>query len=224
MTPGASHQIGSLDELREHYRPPGSGALAKQLDHLEEHNRSLIARSTLVMVATSDGDGHLDVSPRGGPAGWVTVLDDHHLAIPDLSGNNRLDTLSNIVVNGGIGLLFIVPGMDETLRINGTAIVTTAPDVLDRVDVAGRPPRTAIVVEVHDAYIHCAKAFRRAAAWTPDEWPDRSGLATVGCMFRDQMGLTDIEGSVIDERLEAGYEVSLWEPGGTAPSGPTERA
>jgi len=217
MTPGASHQIRTLDELRERYRPPGDVALAKQLDRLDVHDRSLIALSTLVMVATGDADGHLDVSPRGGPAGWVTVLDDHHLAIPDLSGNNRLDTLSNVVATSGIALLFVVPGMDETLRVNGAAIVTTSPDVLDRLDVAGRPPRTAIVVEVHDAYIHCAKAFRRAAAWSPEEWPDRSGLASVGCMFRDQIGLTDLDGSVIDERLEAGYEATLWEPGGRAP-------
>jgi uncharacterized protein len=220
VTPVPSHEIHTVDELRALYRQPAGLSLVKQHDHLDEHDRELIAHASLVMVATSDAEGRLDVSPRGGPPGWVGVLDDHRLAIPDMAGNNRLDTLTNVVVNPGIGLLFVIPGLDETLRVNGDAVITTDPEILAALDVRGRGPRTAIVVEVRDAYIHCAKAFRRAAAWSPDEWVDRRDMPTIGCMLRDQVGLHDVEGATIDEALETSYQATIWEPGGIGEADP----
>jgi len=208
------HDIHTVDELRALYRRPSGGAVAKELDHLDPHDRAFIAHAPLVMVATSDAEGRGDVSPRGGPPGWVRVLDDGRLVIPDLSGNNRLDTLTNVVANPGIGLLFLIPGLDETLRVNGRALVSTDPALLASADVEGRTPRTVIVVTVDSAYIHCAKAFRRSAAWRPEDWPDRSDLPSIGCMLRDQTQAEGVSADDIDRGLEANYVATLWEPGG----------
>ena len=212
-----AHQIRTLDDLRTRYRDPAGLSLAKQHSQLDDHDRSFIADAPLIMLATSDAGGSVDVSPRGGPAGWVGVLDAGHLAIPDMAGNNRLDSLANIVVSPGVGLLFVIPGLDETLRVNGDAVITTDPDVLARLSVRNKTPRTAIVVAVRDAYIHCAKAFRRASAWTPDEWPDRSGRPSIACMLRDQVGQLDVEVAAVAERLEASYQSTLWRVGGIEP-------
>ena len=216
--PDVDHQIRTLDELRSRYREPAGLSLAKEHDHLDAHDREFIAHASLLMLGTGDPEGRLDVSPRGGPPGWVGVLDDGRLAIPDLAGNNRLDSLANIVTHPGVGLLFVIPGLDETLRVNGDAVLTTDPDVLARLTVQGKTPRTAIVVAVAAAYIHCAKAFRRSAAWQPDEWPDRSDMPTVACMLRDQSGLGDLDVAVVEETLEKSYQATIWEVGGVAPA------
>ncbi len=210
----SAHQVRTLDELRSHYREAAGLSLAKQHSRLDDHDRQFIADAPLLMLATSDVAGAVDVSPRGGPPGWVGVLDEGHLAIPDLAGNNRLDSLANIVVSPGVGLLFVIPGLDETLRVNGEAVVTTDPAVLARVTVRDKTPRTAIVVAVSDAYIHCAKAFRRAGAWSPDEWPDRSGRPSIACMLRDQVGQPDVEVVAVEQTLEASYRSTLWQVGG----------
>lgn len=206
--------ITSEDELREHYRRPAETTERKRIDHLDEHCRAFVAHATFVLVGTVAPDGTADVSPKGGPAGFVVVLDDHRLAIPDLSGNNLLDSLTNIVGNSAIGLLFVIPGLEETLRVNGRASLTRDPDVLDVCAVKDRRPTAAIGVDVSEAFIHCAKAFRRGALWRPDEWPDRSDLATTGCMLRDHIQLEGVSGEVLDELLEKGYAATLWEPGG----------
>jgi PPOX class probable FMN-dependent enzyme len=130
----------------------------------------------MLFVATHDGSGRMDVSPRGGQPGFVTVLDDHHLTIPDATGNRRLDTLENIVSSGRVGLIFVIPGRDTTLRVNGRAGVTADPDLLDRLTPVGKPPKTAIVVEAEEVYTHCPKAFVRSKLWDPDSWPDPATL------------------------------------------------
>src|SRR5947209_20040401 len=117
--------------LRKIYPMPAKPSVSKEIDHLDEHCRSFIAHSTFMVMASGDATGGCDVSPKGGPAGFVTVLDRHRLAIPDLSGNNRLDSIANLVERPGIALLFCVPGLDETLRVNGVATITTDPEVLD---------------------------------------------------------------------------------------------
>jgi hypothetical protein len=154
------------------------------------------------------------VSPKGGPPGFVAVLDDTHLALGDLSGNNRLDSLENITSSDGIGLLFLVPGIGETLRVNGRATITTDPPVLEAAALDGRPPKVAIVVEVAEAYIHCAKALRRSRLWEPEAWPDTSDMARPAAMLKDHIGLTDMSVEQIDEVLEADYRASLWVAGG----------
>jgi PPOX class probable FMN-dependent enzyme len=123
-------------------------------------------------------DGRMDVTPRGGPPGFVTVLDERRLALPDATGNRRLDTLENVVATGRIGLIFVIPGRDTTLRVNGRACVTARPELLDRLTPVGKPPRTAIVVEAEEVYAHCPKAFVRSRLWDPDTWPDPADLPT----------------------------------------------
>jgi PPOX class probable FMN-dependent enzyme len=206
--------IRDVDALREIYRPPGAPAIKKQIAALDEHCRAFIAHSPLVMLASTAADGSCDVSPKGGPPGFVAVLDDNRLALGDLSGNNRLDSMQNVLSGGGVGLLFLIPGLDETLRVNGRAHVTDDPAVLDACVIGDTRPRAAIEVEVDEAYIHCAKAFRRAGAWTPEAWPDRSDMPSVGCMLRDHVGLNDMTGEAVTEVLERDYTRSLWEPGG----------
>jgi uncharacterized protein len=207
--------IDSQTELRELYRMPQDGTRMKVLGSLDQHARTFIDASPFVLVGTSSPDGTADVSPKGGPAGFVVVLDDQRIAIPDLSGNNLLDSITNIVDGSGIGLLFLVPGVDETLRVNGHACLTTDPAVLDACAVKDRRPKAAIGVTVVQQYMHCAKAFRRSELWSAGSWPDRSAVPTLGCILRDQIAtIRDISPDLIDADLEKNYAATLWEPGG----------
>lgn len=153
-------------ELRRLYREPHPIVVRKAIDHLDEGARGFIARSPFVVVATAGARG-ADASPRGGAPGFAHVLDDHRLAFADLAGNHRLDTYRNLLDQPAMGLLFLVPGVGETLRVNGRATLTTDPAVLAAVAVEGRPPRVAIGVDVEACFIHCAKAFRRSGLWDP---------------------------------------------------------
>lgn len=201
-------------ELRDLYRMPGS-VVEKVLGHLDPHARTFIEAAPFVLVGTASSDGTGDVSPKGGPPGFVVVLDDQRLVIPDLAGNNLLDSITNIVAGSGVGLLFVVPGVEETLRVNGHACITTDPTVLDACEVKDRRPKAAIGVTVTHQYMHCAKAFRRSELWNPQTWPDRSTLLSLGCILRDQIPtLREVPAEIIDESLEADYAASLWEPGG----------
>ena len=204
------HVLTDASDLREVYRPPAEPALRKEIDRLDDHCRAFVARSPLVMVGTADGEGRCDVSPKGGPPGFVTVLDDHHLALPDLAGNNRLDSLSNLVDNPHLGLLFLIPGLDETLRVNGRALVTRDDAVLDACAVHDKRPKTAIVLEVQAAYLHCAKALKRGEVWQPDRWPDLTGLPAPSCIFSDHMDLPDLTPDVIEGALAENYRTGLW--------------
>jgi PPOX class probable FMN-dependent enzyme len=215
---GFGGAVTSMRGLREIYREPSRPAVAKQIDHLDHNCRAFVAHSPFVVVSTADDTGRCDTSPRGGPPGFVTVLDEHRLAIPDLSGNNRLDSLQNIVWSNGIGLLFLVPGLDETLRVNGRATVTTDPAVLDACALGDLRPRVAVGVTVEEAYIHCAKALRRAGLWDPEAWPDRSGLPSVACMLRDHYGLPDMDADAVQRRLDQSYSLTMWRAGGDTPS------
>jgi PPOX class probable FMN-dependent enzyme len=156
-----------LDAL---YEPPAERAWTKDVGTLDDAARRLIAASPLVVVASRSAGGRSDASPRGGPPGFVTVLDDGHLAIPDATGNRRLDTLRNVVATGAAGLLFLIPGRDQTLRVNGRACVTADPGVLAAAGAVGKPPRTAIVVAADEVYAHCPKAFVRSKLWDPASW------------------------------------------------------
>jgi len=166
------------DELREFYDAAMERAVTKDIGHLDEMCRRLIAAAPMLFVATYGADGRGDVSPRGGQPGFVTVLDDRHLAIPDATGNRRLDTLENVVESRRAAVIFVIPGRDTTLRVNGRAAVTAAPDVLGRLTPVGKPPRTAIVVETEEVYTHCPKAFVRSKLWEPGTWPDPATLPT----------------------------------------------
>lgn len=170
--------LASEAELRELYEQPEARARSKQIDVVDEMARRLIAVAPFVFVASHDADGRADVSPRGGPPGFVTVLDDRHVAIPDATGNRRLDTLRNVIATGHAGLLFVIPGRGQTLRINGPARVTARPDLLERLTPVGKPPRSALVVEAAEVFAHCPKAFVRSRLWDPDAWPDPAAQPT----------------------------------------------
>jgi uncharacterized protein len=161
--------VSSAAELSELYRAPSRIAASKKATVLDDASAALVARSPFVIVGTAGDDG-LDVSPRGGPPGFVRVLDDRHLAIPDLNGNNLIDSLRAVVATGRAALLVVVPGKDETLRINGAAWVTTDTSVLDLWSDELRRPITAIVVRTDEVFMHCAKAFRRGRVWDPASW------------------------------------------------------
>lgn len=166
------------EQLREFYEPAMERAVRKDVGRLDEMCRRLIAAAPLVFVASVSTDARMDVTPRGGPPGFVTVLDEGRLAIPDATGNRRLDTLENVVATGRIGLIFVIPWRDTTLRVNGRACVSAEPALLDRLTPVGKPPRTAIVVEAEEVYAHCPKAFVRSRLWDPETWPDPAALPT----------------------------------------------
>ncbi|MEV4558454.1 MSMEG_1061 family FMN-dependent PPOX-type flavoprotein [Kitasatospora sp. NPDC049285] len=156
--------------LRAVYEQPSELVRRKQVDHLHDAARRFIGCSSLLFLATHDADGNCDATPRGGPPGFVSVLDDRTLAIPDATGNRRLDSLHNIIATGKAGLVFTVPGRESTLRVNGRACVSTDPRLLEQLTAVGKPPRTAIVVAADEVYQHCPKALLRGSAWRPEQW------------------------------------------------------
>jgi PPOX class probable FMN-dependent enzyme len=182
--------IGSAAELRAFYAAPSERAVAKQLTRLDGHCRRFIALSPFVVLSSSSADGALDASPRGGEPGFVRVLGESRLLVPDAPGNNRLDTLENIVATGRIGMLFLVPGIDETLRVNGSARLSTGDAFIDQVASERRRPKLVIEVSVSEAYLHCAKALMRSKLWCVESQVERSVLPTLGQMIRDQTGST----------------------------------
>jgi uncharacterized protein len=203
-----NHAIGSVDELRSHYRAASKLVEAKKVTRLDDTTRRFIASSPFCLVATSDDAGHCDVSPRGGPPGFVKTLDEHRVVIPDLSGNNLLDSLTNIVQNPHVGVLFVLPGRDETLRLEGDAVLTTDPDVLRLWDDELRRPKAAIGIACNTVYMHCAKSFRRGRVWDAESWPELDGAPDVCDMLIDQTGL-DMSPADLRAGLEAGYAHDL---------------
>lgn len=198
--------------LRARYRPPSQLVVDKSIDHLDDGAAGFIERSPLFVFATTSADG-TDASPRGGPPGFVRVLDRHRLAFADLSGNNRLDSYTNLLERPSVGLLFIVPGVDETLRVNGIAWLADDPDLLDRCEIDGRVPRLAVGITVAECFIHCAKALRRAAVWEPSTWPVGRDRPSAAAIINDHLQL-GMDPAVIEADLEAGYAATLWQPGG----------
>ena len=174
--------------LRERYATPAERAVAKQLNRLDVHCRRFIGLSPFMVIASGGGGHPLDASPRGGEPGFVKVRDDHTLLIPDAQGNNRLDTLTNILSDGKIGLLFLIPGIDETLRINGSARLRDEAEFFAPFAADKRPPKLVIEKAVTEAYLHCAKAMMRSGLWSVDSHIERSVLPSMGQMLKDQTG------------------------------------
>lgn len=188
--PGATRFVDTIDAVRARHPRAMSRATDKVLSRLDRHCRAILARSTFCLVGTH-GRGGADVSPRGDPPGFARALDDRHVLIPDRIGNNRFDSYDNVLENGEVGLLFLVPGMGETLRINGRARITDDPDLLAASAVQGRAPIMGLVVEVREAYLHCAKSINRAGLWDPARHIDRDDLPSYGDMLTDHCaGLT----------------------------------
>jgi PPOX class probable FMN-dependent enzyme len=185
-------RVDASDALREIYPPALERSLRKQLDHIDVHCRRFIEHSPFFVLASAAPDGSADASPRGGPPGFVHVGDEHTLLVPDWPGNNRLDSLTNLVSASGVGLLFLIPGVDETLRVNGTVEISDDEELCERFRGDGRgAPRTVLVVTVGEAYLHCAKALMRSRLWDPDAQVPRETLPTMGEMMRDHIGTAD---------------------------------
>ena len=182
-------RINTVDALRSLYPPPGERAVRKQLAALDVHCRRFVSLSPLLVISSASAAGRMDASPRGGEPGFAKVADDKTLLIADSPGNNRLDTLSNIVDTGRAGLLFLIPGVDETLRINGTAALSDDLTLLELARSERRLPRLVIRIGVEEAYLHCAKALMRSRLWAPESLVDRSVLPTMGRMMHDQGGI-----------------------------------
>jgi PPOX class probable FMN-dependent enzyme len=170
-TPAFAHTIPDLAGLRELYREPGKLVANKKTNRVAEPTAAFIAASPMLFMATSDREGRTAVSPRGGVPGFVVVLDERRVAFADVIGNNLIDSLIHIVENPHVGLLFVIPGRHETLRLEGNAWVTTDPEVLAAVgEPEGKPPKVAIGVEVTSTFIHCSRSFERGHVWDPDTW------------------------------------------------------
>lgn len=184
-------RIETIESLRAIYGAPMGRSVAKQLDRLDQHCRSFIALSPFVILATQGADGLGDATPRGDHPGFVTVRDDTTLVLPDRPGNNRIDSLSNVVERPGIGLLFLIPGVDETLRVNGTAVIDDDIALRGAHMADGKMPATVLVVTVREAYLQCAKALMRSKLWADESRIARDRLPTMGQMLKDHTRSTE---------------------------------
>jgi PPOX class probable FMN-dependent enzyme len=171
--------IATRERLRSLYKQPSDRAHNKVIDHIDDVCRRFIAASPFVIVASRGADGRLDVSPKGDPPGFVDVLDERTLAIPDRLGNNRLDTFDNLLVHPEVGLLFLIPGNGDTLRVSGTARLVRDATLQARLAVDGRTPNLVVVVTVEEAFMHCPKCIARSKLWSPDHWPDRTNVPSL---------------------------------------------
>lgn len=200
--------IGTLESLRDCYPQPLERSLRKSLTKLDAHMRRFIGHSPFLCLGTS-ADGGSDVTPRGDSPGFVHVLDDQTLLIPDWPGNNRLDSLTNVVTNANVGLLFLIPGVNETLRVNGVAEVTMEPALLERWTVNGKHPRSVMRVTVREAYLHCAKALIRSKLWDGDYRVERTELPTYAQMLKDQT-VTTQSVEELQASIDESYKTRLY--------------
>lgn len=201
--------ISSEAELRDFLGEPSELVKRKQLPALDKHGRAFIAQSPFMVIGTTGSDGSCDVSPRGDPAGFVQVLDDTHLVIPDRPGNRRADTLRNIVQTQSIALLFMIPGVEETFRVNGHAWLTRDPTLLSTLQAHGKTPQLAIGVELVECFLQCAKAFKRSELWMPNTWHERQ-LPSLSCMLLDQIGPFELSSAAVEQNIAESYVKRLY--------------
>lgn len=176
---GFEEFVTSADDIRAVMGQPNERVLRKVADHMDDLCRAFIARSPFLVLGSVGAEGHIDLSPKGDPAGFVRVLDDKRLAIPDRLGNRRVDTFRNVLENPKVGLIFLIPGKGETLRIGGEARIVRDRALRQSMAVAGRLPDFAMIVYVERVFMHCPKCMLRAKLWQPETWPDRSGTPSI---------------------------------------------
>ena len=204
------HVIGSMEQLRQLYDvPPLPIITESKLDFVHKHMAHFIELAPFVCVS-SQGDEGIDVSPRGGAPGFVKVLDARTVAFGDWPGNNKLESFSNILQSGRCGLLFLIPKLTLFLRINGQAVLTCAPDLLEKLGERGKVPKMAVKVTVKEAYYHCGKAFIRSGLWKPDQWRDVSGYPSVGRFMSDVVGVTEFTPEIINEMYDQDLKERLY--------------
>ncbi len=178
-----SHFITSADELEEVTGAPLPQIVAKEIPALDQMCRDFIGTSPFCLIASANPDGHLDISPRGDPAGFVEILSDTLIAIPDRPGNKRVDTFHNILQDPRVSVIFLVPGKMETLRLRGTARLCADPDLLSGMTMNGKAPKLALLIHIQTIFAHCPKCIVRSHLWQPEEWPDSSHLPNMNAMM-----------------------------------------
>lgn len=205
---GGKPLVKTQEDLRAHFGQVNFIAEKKVLHHLDKFCRDFIALSPFLILATSDGNGHADASPRGDAPGFVAVLDDNTLLIPDRRGNNRVDTFGNIIASPGIGLIFMVPGINETLRVNGRAEISQDAELLAPLAVQNVVPIIGLKIHVEETYFHCGKALMRSKLWSPGAQVERNSFPTLGRIIAEQTAA--IETEVAEKTLEEGYRTRLY--------------
>jgi PPOX class probable FMN-dependent enzyme len=214
-TNGTSQIVENEARLRDIMGPTMDIAIHKSRPKLDPHCKAFIARSPFLCIGTSNAQGKADVSPRGDPPGFVQIIDDNHLFIPDRPGNNRLDTMTNIIENPNIGLLFIIPGFNDTLRVNGKARIVRDDEKAEKAKIRGKAPKVGILIEVQEAFLHCAKAFKRSNLWDPAGFQKREEFPTLAQMILEQVAPEDKpptkdEIKEADEFIEDNYKTGLY--------------
>lgn len=207
--------LDSETALRGFYEPAMGLSVAKQRPKLDRHSRNFIAKSPFLCIATSNADGKADISPRGDPPGFVQVLDDNTVAIPDRPGNNRLDTMVNITENPQVAVIFFIPGIEDTLRLSGRARIERDETVLKRAAVNGKVPKVAIVVDVREVFFHCAKALRRSRLWDASTFRARGEFPSIAKIILDQTSDTgvcenDVEVAEADKMVDENYKNEMY--------------
>jgi len=202
--------LSSEAEIRDLIGYPSEIVKKKAIQHLDDHCRNFIAMSPLLFISTADDQGFCDVSPRGDAPGSVLVLDEYHLVIPERPGNRRIDSLRNILLNPRIGIIFMIPGLEETLRINGKAFVIKDENILEQMRSRDKQPLLGIGVEVEECFIHCAKAFKRSKVWDNQSWAMDDTLPSVSAILKDHVNSSEYTEEVIRKGLEESYEKRLY--------------
>jgi PPOX class probable FMN-dependent enzyme len=204
------NMISSEDELRALLGYPSELVQNKVIDHLDKHGLEFISKSPFLLMATSDKNGRCDVSPRGDAPGFVRVLNETHIVIPERPGNRRMDSMRNILSNPKVGLIFIIPGLEETLRINGHACIIRDEELLKQMEANGKMPVVSIGVSIEECFVHCAKAFKRSNLWNPDTWMHKDGLPNIAKMIADHAKLPGMDAEKIAEALQDSYTNRLY--------------
>lgn len=202
--------IATEEELREIVGYPREVVLRKEISLLDEHCRQFISKSPFLMMATADAAGLCDVSPRGDTPGFVKVLDEQHLVIPERPGNRRVDSMSNILANPRVGLIFVIPGLKETLRVNGQACITRDPELLEQMVVKGNTPAVAIGVRVEQCFLHCAKAFIRSGLWEPETWLGDEQLPVPAEILSAHAKMPEVTKKEVEALLHESYTQRLY--------------
>ena len=205
----ADHIIRTEADLERHYGPKNPASVWKELDHIHPHYRAMIEASPFVAIGTVGPEG-TDVTPKGDPAGFVHVADEKTLMIPDRPGNNRLDSWRNIIGDPRVSVLFLIPGVGETLRVNGRARLARDEALLSILRTKGDPPQLALVVDVEEVYLHCAKACMRSQVWDPQTWLPKEELPSAPQIYRDHRDTPGLTVAQVEAELEESFRTRMW--------------